>query len=84
MPVLRERDRAEVRKRLADIEQPARLVDLVRADGVEETEFPYLAQRYAVMGVPKTVANERTALNGMVPEAAFVEAVLAAVNRRGT
>lgn len=58
--------------------------DLVRADAVVVTEFPYLAQRYSVMAVPKTVANGRTALDGSVPEAAFVDAVLATLERKGS
>ena len=32
--------------------------DLVTADMVEATEFPHLAQRYQVRGVPLTVVNE--------------------------
>ena len=50
--------------------------DLVEADMVEATEFPHLAQRYAVMGVPKTIANEISALEGAAPEPEFVDAVL--------
>ncbi len=49
----------------------------VRADGVEVTEFPHLAQRYQVMGVPKTVLNENIEFVGAMPE----EAVLAFVRQ---
>ncbi len=52
--------------------------DLVTADMVEATEFPELSMRYDVMGVPKTVANDRSAAEGMLPEDAFLEQVLAA------
>ncbi len=52
--------------------------DKVRADVVEVGEFPYLAQKYSVMGVPKIVINERTEIVGAVPEAQFVEHVLQA------
>jgi len=52
--------------------------DKVRADIVEVGEFPYLAQKYSVMGVPKIVINERTEIVGAVPEAQFVEHVLQA------
>ncbi len=52
--------------------------DLVTADMVEATEFPELSMRYDVMGVPKTVANERSAAEGMLPEDAFLDQVLAA------
>jgi glutaredoxin-like protein len=52
--------------------------DKVRADVVEVGEFPHLAQKYSVMGVPKIVINERTEIVGAVPEAQFVEHVLQA------
>jgi glutaredoxin-like protein len=52
--------------------------DLVTGDMVEATEFPELSNRYAVMGVPKTVVNEISALEGMVGEDDFLEAVLTA------
>ena len=42
---------------------------LVRADMVEASEFPDLADRYQVMGVPRTVINETGAVEGAVPEA---------------
>ena len=50
----------------------------VRADGVEATEFPHLAQRHRVMGVPKTVVNSVGGVEGAMPETQFLEAVLAA------
>jgi hypothetical protein len=43
------------------------------ADVVEVSEFPDLAQRYMVRGVPKTVINDSVEFLGNVPEAAFVE-----------
>ncbi len=43
------------------------------ADVVEVSEFPDLAQRYMVRGVPKTVINETVEFLGNVPEATFVE-----------
>jgi predicted DsbA family dithiol-disulfide isomerase len=55
----------------------------IRADCVEATEFPELAQRYMVSAVPKTVVNDRVSFEGAVPEAAFVEAVLRAVDGQG-
>lgn len=55
--------------------------DLVTADMVEATEFPDLAVRYGVRGVPKTVVNERDGPEGMMPEKAFLEAILAASAR---
>ena len=47
---------------------------------VEAMEFPHLANRYQVMGVPRTVINETTHVEGMVPEATLVEALLQAVS----
>jgi len=57
--------------------------DWIRADCVEATEFPDLAQRYMVMAVPKTVVNDRVSFEGALPEAQFVDAVLQAVNGQG-
>ena len=35
---------------------------------VEAIEFPHLAQRYMVSGVPKTVINENVSFVGAMPE----------------
>ncbi len=43
--------------------------DWVTADAVDATEFPDLAQRYQVYGVPRTVINETVHVEGAVPEA---------------
>jgi glutaredoxin-like protein len=40
----------------------------VRADMIEATEFPPLAQKYNVYGVPRTVINEKEFIEGAVPE----------------
>jgi len=45
----------------------------VIADVVEVNEFPHLAQRYAIRGVPKTVINETVDFIGSIPESQFVE-----------
>jgi predicted DsbA family dithiol-disulfide isomerase len=50
----------------------------ITADAIEATEFPHLAQRHQVMGVPKTIVNGGAGVDGAMPEAAFLEAVLAA------
>ncbi len=42
--------------------------DLIKADMVEAIEFPHLANKYQVMGVPRTVINETTHIEGAVPE----------------
>ena len=54
--------------------------DLVTADMVEASEFPQLAMRHAVMGVPKTIVNDRPAADGMLPEGAFLDVILAAAH----
>ncbi len=50
----------------------------IKADVVEVQEFPFLAQRYMVTGVPKTVINNRVQFVGAVPEAVFVDKVMEA------
>lgn len=50
----------------------------VVADVVEIREFPSLAQRYRVMGVPKTVINDTVQFTGAVTEAVLLEMVLKA------
>lgn len=55
--------------------------DLVTADMVEATEFPHLAMRHQVRAVPKTVVNETGAIEGGLPEALFVQQVMAAASR---
>jgi glutaredoxin-like protein len=46
--------------------------DRITADMVEAQEFPELANRYEVYGVPRTVINETVHLEGARPEAAVV------------
>jgi len=36
---------------------------------VEATEFPHLSNKYSVMGVPRTVIDETTFVEGAAPEA---------------
>ncbi len=50
----------------------------VTAYAVEVTEFPELARRYHVTGVPKTVVDDGPEILGALPEQAFVEQALAA------
>jgi predicted DsbA family dithiol-disulfide isomerase len=42
--------------------------DYVRADMVEAIEFPHLAIKYNVRGVPRIVINETIQIEGAVPE----------------
>jgi glutaredoxin-like protein len=44
----------------------------VRGEMVEAMEFPHLAVKYSVMGVPRTVINEKTHIEGAVPESMLV------------
>jgi predicted DsbA family dithiol-disulfide isomerase len=50
----------------------------VRAECIEATEFPDMAQRYQVMAVPKIVINDRVQFEGALPEPQFLAAVLQA------
>jgi len=50
----------------------------VRADMIDVTEFPHLGQKYAVMGVPKVVINERIEFTGLLPEDQFLQHVIVA------
>jgi len=53
---------------------------LITADMVEATEFPQLSVRYNVRGVPLTVVNESTFLEGALPEDAFIKQALKALD----
>ena len=53
--------------------------DNVRADGVESSEFPHLAVKYQVAGVPRTVINESTHLEGAAPPDMLLEKIQEAV-----
>ncbi len=53
--------------------------DMIRADVIDAQEFPALAQKYSVIGVPKIVINETVEFMGAFNEDLFAEqAVLAA------
>lgn len=49
----------------------------ITAYAVEATEYPDLAQRYRVRGVPMTVVNDLIEILGALPEDAFVSQALA-------
>lgn len=55
--------------------------DKVTADMVEVTEFPQLGQRYNVMGVPRTVINDDTYIEGAAPEHMLLEKLKAAAKQ---
>ncbi|MGB9676241.1 MAG: protein disulfide oxidoreductase [Candidatus Bathyarchaeales archaeon] len=52
--------------------------DLIRADVIEVSEFPHLGLKYGVMGVPKTVINEKVEFVGALPEDLFLEHIVLA------
>jgi len=54
--------------------------DLIRADVIDASEFPLLGFKYGVMGVPKTVINEKVEFVGVLPEDLFLEHVLLATH----
>ena len=49
----------------------------ITAYAVEATEFPDLARRYMVSGVPKTVVDDEIEILGALPQDAFVAQALA-------
>ena len=55
----------------------------VTADVIEVNEFPHLAQRYSIRGVPKTIINESVESIGNVPESQFLEHVQRASSPSG-
>lgn len=56
----------------------AYLNDNIKADMIEATEFPHLANKYNVKGVPRVVLNEDLHFEGALPESAYVDQVLQA------
>lgn len=52
--------------------------DFVKADVIDAGEFPHIGLKYNVMGVPKTVINEKIEFVGVLPEDLFLEHVLLA------
>jgi len=51
----------------------------IQADMIESQEFPKLADRFNVRGVPKTVIDGTHAIEGAVPEDVFLDHVLKAL-----
>jgi hypothetical protein len=48
----------------------------ITAYAVEATEFPDLARRYMVNGVPKTIVNDEIEILGAIPQDEFIEQAL--------
>ena len=53
----------------------------ITADAVEISEFPHLAQKYRVMGVPKTVINESFSIEGSGPEPMLMDKIREAIEK---
>jgi glutaredoxin-like protein len=53
--------------------------ELIKADVIDANEFPQLATKYGVMGVPKVVVNDKVEFVGALPEKMFLEHVLLGV-----
>jgi glutaredoxin-like protein len=47
--------------------------DMIRADVIDAQEFPALAQKYGVIGVPKIIINEKVEFVGAFSEDLFAE-----------
>lgn len=61
-------------------QQLAMINDRIKADMVESTEFPQLAQRYNVTNTPKTMINEKYSFVGALPADRVYLEVLRAIN----
>lgn len=51
------------------------LNDKIKGDMIEATEFPHLSNKYNVRGVPRTVINESTYIEGAAPEQMVLDKV---------
>jgi len=58
----------------------AYLNNRIKSDMVEATEFPHLSNKYSVRGVPRTVINEGTFIEGAAPEQMVLDKVKEALN----
>ena len=54
---------------------------MVRADMVEAIEFPHLANKYQVYGVPLTVINEKHRIEGAAPEARLMQEIVRSLEK---
>jgi glutaredoxin-like protein len=55
--------------------------DNITSDMVELAEFPHLAVKYNVQGVPKIIINEKESFTGVLPDIDFARAVLKALGK---
>jgi hypothetical protein len=56
----------------------------ITSHAFEATEFPDLARRYRVTGVPKTVVNDEVEILGALPQDDYVEQALAFTSRKAS
>jgi predicted DsbA family dithiol-disulfide isomerase len=56
--------------------------DLITAESIEATEFPDLSRQYRVMAVPRTVINDKVAIEGALPESIFIDRILQAAEQK--
>ncbi|MEM3627011.1 MAG: thioredoxin family protein [Candidatus Bathyarchaeia archaeon] len=52
--------------------------DFIKSDVIDVSEFPHLAYKYSVMGVPKTVINDKIEFVGVLPADLFLEHIILA------
>ena len=55
--------------------------DHIRADMVEISEYPFLAVKYDVQGVPNTIINEEHSALGALPDKELAQALLEALGK---
>lgn len=53
----------------------------ISSDMIEISEFPHLAIKYSVQGVPKIIINEKYSLVGDIPEMELVRAILKSIEK---
>ena len=68
MPV-RSRKTIEIDQGVADLSEK------ITADVLEATEFPSLAAKYQVQGVPKTIINEKVYIEGGAPKSVLIQKI---------
>lgn len=52
----------------------------ITADMIEASEFPELAEKFGVQGVPQIVVNDKVTIVGARPEGVFIDAILRATS----
>jgi predicted DsbA family dithiol-disulfide isomerase len=51
------------------------------SDMVEIAEFPHIAVKYGVQGVPKIIINEEHSIEGLPPDTDFVGKILKTIGK---